>query len=159
MLGQVDITRRYASVDRRRFSAIDRMFGDWPTIIIGDCTHKSPLGSSPLPFSRLSICSLVKDVRFRCSFLLRCSRAWSPPPPTGNPSGHNPLPSTSELPVLLSSLNSPSGEKRESYFGVIFVTRDRKSYKVRQIWLWYSLLCVETSRNPPQGTHFEGPTH
>ena len=45
MFGQVDITLRYASVDRRRFSAIDRMFGDWPTIIIGDCTHKSPLGT------------------------------------------------------------------------------------------------------------------
>ena len=42
MLGQVDITRRYASVDRRRFSAIDRML---PIIITGDCTHKSPLGS------------------------------------------------------------------------------------------------------------------
>ena len=41
MLGQVDITRRYASVDRRRFSAIDRML---PIIITGDCTHKSPLG-------------------------------------------------------------------------------------------------------------------
>ena len=44
MLGQVDIARQYASVERRRFSAIDRMFGDWPTIIIGDCTYKSPLG-------------------------------------------------------------------------------------------------------------------
>ena len=41
MLGQVDITRRYASVDRRRFSAIDRML---PIIITGDCTYKSPLG-------------------------------------------------------------------------------------------------------------------
>ena len=52
MLGQVDITRRYASVDRRRFSAIDRML---PIIITGDCAHKSPLGIylmkyySPLP--------------------------------------------------------------------------------------------------------------
>ena len=41
MLGQVDIPRRFASVDRRRFSAIDRML---PIIITGDCTHKSPLG-------------------------------------------------------------------------------------------------------------------
>ena len=42
MLGQVDITRRYASVDRRRISAIDRML---PIIITGDCTHKSLLGT------------------------------------------------------------------------------------------------------------------
>lgn len=30
-----------------------------------------------LPFSKLSICSFVKEVLFRCSFLFKRSRAWS----------------------------------------------------------------------------------
>lgn len=38
-----------------------------------------------LPFSRLSICSLVKDVRFLCSFRLSLSRAWSSSPPAQEP--------------------------------------------------------------------------
>ena len=41
-LGQVDITRRYASAWS---PAIDRML---PIIITGDCTHKSPLGGMPI---------------------------------------------------------------------------------------------------------------
>lgn len=47
--------------------------------------------SSYAPFSRLSICSLVNDVRFRCNFRLRRKRNWLSSSP-------DELPPLSELP-------------------------------------------------------------
>lgn len=52
---------------------------------IGNCS------SLDLPFSRLSICSLVNDVRFRCNFRLRRKRSWLSSSP-------DELPPLSELP-------------------------------------------------------------
>ena len=49
MLGQVDITRRYASVDRRRSPAI---FGDWPNVRrLTDYNHRRLYPLIPFGFS------------------------------------------------------------------------------------------------------------
>lgn len=55
-----------------------------------------------LPFSRASICSLVKEVLFLCNFLLRRSRSWE---------SSSVLELCSLLPSLVTSLLLSDGEK------------------------------------------------